>query len=214
MTAPSDPLYTASPVWLDVSGLPDALHAVRKNAWTVFKKVVELDCAAHPAMPGIVEASGTQIGQRCGFEGAAVVKCIDGFRKKKLVRAFIPDHHDEAMLIEIVCPLVTPIAGEELQRAMELALGVNAARAPRRYATAPGLTPDPQREDLLKAVVDRYLHRMSLTMNAFVMDELAILASRYNVSMIEAAMKSAAAAGEKSLGGVFRRLAMPTKDDR
>src|SRR5690606_5093611 len=88
--APGDASHSAAPVWLEFSGLPQALHEVRKNAWIVFKKLVELDCERHPAAPGVVVASPAEIALRTGFDAAAVAQACDGLRRKRLIRVFRP----------------------------------------------------------------------------------------------------------------------------
>jgi len=213
--APGDPLYAVSPAWLEFSGLPEFLHAVRKNSWVIFKKLVELDCERHPARPGVVVVSPGEVGLRTGFDAEAVHKAVDGFRRKKLVRVFLPEHALDDMLYEIAAPLPVPASAEEIARAMEARFGTLGAVAPRRYAFAPDQGPagSAEHEERLRRAVEAYMTHLSLSVNSFVVDELAMLARRYDPELIEAAMRSAAAADERHVSAVYRRLKVARRDD-
>jgi hypothetical protein len=110
------------------------------------------------------------------------------------------------MLYQIARPLPVPATPEELGARLLEAFGPPGARAPRRYYSAPTQPADASREALLRRVVDLYMRHLSLSVNAFVLDELALLARRYDPELIDAAMRAAAASGERHLSAVYRRL--------
>ena len=56
-----------SPEWLELSGLPELLNTKsRMGTWSVFKKIVELDCAKN-SIPGIVEISASELSEMVGI---------------------------------------------------------------------------------------------------------------------------------------------------
>lgn len=198
------PEYAVFPVWLEFSGLPESLHAVRKNAWSGFRKLVELDCCMNPAAPGLAKCAASAVGRRCGFDGDAMLKIATGLRRQRLIRAFIPAHPDEELLYEIAVPLRVPRLFDEIRADMEVSVGPAAARAPWRYAhQEPGAARD---EDTHRAVVDLYLNHLSTALNATTVDELAVLADRYPLPAIQQAFELAAARGQRHLSGIFTFL--------
>ena len=73
------------PLWLELCGLPQYVYEkVRKDAWIVFKKVVELDCFAN-IDPGIIEISLNELANRTGLPVETVEKCLLALKKKKLI---------------------------------------------------------------------------------------------------------------------------------
>ncbi len=110
----SEPM-AASPLWLAYSGLPEWLNQqVNRSAWLVFKTVVELDCARN-ARPATVEVTPVELAAWCGLEAEAVMRTLEGLRRKKCVALFLPEHPEEMALIEVKVPLPTPRSSTEVR---------------------------------------------------------------------------------------------------
>jgi DNA-binding Lrp family transcriptional regulator len=188
-------------LWLDRSGLPKALNRARANGWLVFKTLAELDCRAN-ARPGVVEISMNDLAERCGLEAGAVAKIVEALRKKKLLRCYLPDHDDEDAFIEIVVPLATPIPPDEVARQADDPVGRDARAY--RYAR-PAQEPPPDAAKI-QAVVDLYLNRVSQKMNAFILEQLQMIAARFDMEAIERTVERAAKHEVRSIGWIFKEL--------
>jgi len=190
------------PIWLELSGLPGFVNTkVRKGAWGVFKKIVELDCASN-LEPGVVEVSLSEIASRIGMEPELVAKCLERLKKKKLIACFIPDNFEEKGLFRVVVPLETPIPPPELKKA-------------RPELFPPGddffryvdqKLPEPADDKILQEIVDLYFNSLGLKMNLFILDELRLLRQRFKLSDIKRAFENAKRLDKKSLHWVTRQL--------
>lgn len=188
--------------WIELSGLPAELNEkVRAGAWSVFKKIVEIDCRRH-RVPEAVEISLGELGARCGLAPDKVAKIIEALRKRKFLSCFLPDNPDEPGLFEIRVPLVTPRKAEEIALA----------------ATEPNLR-DPTSFRYLRAseeaaldvqkvqkIVDLYLNTLSQKVNSFIVDEIEILSRRFPFEAIEKAMLRAAKHEIRHIGWVSKEL--------
>lgn len=200
---------TEFPLWLELCGLPQYVYEkVRKDAWLVFKKVVELDCAAN-IDPGIVEISLDELANRTGQPVESVEKSLLALRKKKLVTCFIPDNTEEKALIRIASPLTTPISAQDLKkkRAEIFPPGKDFFRYADQRA------PIPQDDAVLSEIVDLYYNSLGLKMNFFILDELRLMRQRFELSVIKKAFDAARQFGGKSLNWVMRQLLAGSKKD-
>ena len=197
------------PLWLELCGLPQYVYEkVRKDAWIIFKKVVELDCFAN-IDPGIIEISLNELANRTGLPGETVGKCLLALKKKKLISCFIPDNAEEKALIRVALPLPTPIAPKDLkkQRTDIFPPGKDFFR----YADQ--RTPIPQDDATLSEIVDLYYNSIGLKMNFFILDELRLMRQRFELSDIKKTFETARQIGGKNLNWVMRQLLAGSKKD-
>lgn len=187
--------------WLEWSGLPLALNGARQGAWSVFKKLIELDCHAG-RRPGTVEISLEELGERVGIAPDKVEAIIATLRKKKYLRCFLPDSAQEVALFEIRVPVVTPVSPEEVaQRTTDPFL-----RDPAQYryiAAEEAAAPD---ERKVQEVVDYYLNHLSQKVNGFVVEEIEIAARRFPLETIRLAIDRAARHEIRSMSWVLKQL--------
>ena len=197
------------PLWLEFSGLPEFVNTkARKEAWSVFKKVVELDCSSNVA-PGVVEISLKNLALRTGLSPETVARCLEGLRKKKLLACFVPDNFDEKALFRVVIPLETPVPPEEIkQKRIDLfPLGEDFFR----YVDH--RVPQPRDDETLQEIIDLYFNSIGLKMNLFILDELRLLRQRFELSDIKKAFEAAKRIEIKSLRWVIRQLLSWKKKD-
>ena len=197
------------PVWLELSGLPEFLsERVRKEAWTVFKKIVELDCAVN-LEPGVVEASIDELALRTGLPADVIGRCLAALRKKKFLACFIPDNTEEKALIRIIIPLKTPIPPKELKnkRTDIFPPGLDFFR----YVDQP--PPSVENDPILSEIVDLYFNAIGLKMNFFILDELCLMRQRFELSEIKKAFEAAKRYEVKSLRWVMHQLVAGIKKD-
>lgn len=178
------------PIWLERSGLPRALNESCKSplAWTVFKKIVELDCASNRQSPGLVEVSLERLGELTGLPPAKVEQNAKKLRKAGFLRAFLPDNEEEDALFQVAAPLQTPVSWEELRKTTPE--WFEFADWQFRYATE---TPEdiPVRPDekqvadpKLREVVDLYFDNVSMKMNSMILDQLVLISRRFDIALI------------------------------
>ncbi len=196
---------TWAPLWLELSGLPEFLGEKVKGGWPVFKKIVELDCVTNP-LPGIVEISIRELGQRSGVSAEATRRAIVGLRKHELVTAFLPDNDEEEALLRVRTPLKTPLSPEELRRLFPHWFGQEGHFF--RYAETPqdeldALDPE---DPLLKEIVDLYFNTVGLKMNAFILDELRLMRQQFPIDLVRRTFRRAGQNEIRSLQWVMREL--------
>ncbi len=168
-----------SPLWIDHSGLPAWLNAeVRAGAWVVFKKIVELDCAAN-AIPDIVEVKPVELAEWTGLSADVVMKILAKLRQKRLIGACLSASPEESALLQIEIPLKTPVSAAEVCR-QDGALFHPGMRL--RYAYP--IEEPPGDEVRLQQVVDLYFNNISMRINSFVLDELRLVARRFSLDSI------------------------------
>lgn len=187
--------------WLEWSGLPLELNKVRSGGWTVFKKIVDLDCRAHRC-PGTIEISFEMLGDRCGFEPDTTLKIVEALRKKKYLRCYLPDNFEEPALLEIRTPLKTPRSPEEVARRVDDPHLRDVSRY--RYASE-----EPERsadEAKIQEVVDLYFNHLSQKMNSFIVEQIEIVARRFEIDEIRHTMERAARHDLRSIGWVLKEL--------
>jgi hypothetical protein len=189
-----------SPAWLEWVGLPEHLNTrVRQGAWPVFKKLVELDCETN-FRPAPFEITVTELARRTGTKADALVKVLEALRKKRFISCFLPEHPDEEMLCQVTTPLPLPGARDavlaRLPRSMQ--------RDELRYLDEVEIG-DQSREQL-RELVDSYMNNVSHKMNAFILDEIKMLAVRFRTDQIRRIFARARTLGIDSLGWVTREL--------
>lgn len=196
-----------SPLWLQYSGLPEWLNQkVSRSAWTVFKTVVELDCARN-SKPATVEVTVAQLARLCGLDAPVVARTLEGLRKKKCLALFLPEHPEEEALVEVKTPLPLPRPLEEiraefpfnrLDRKVRLRYGQEEGReeGDRESRPAPAL----------QRVLDLYFNQVGFKMNSFILDELRLVAQRFPLEAVEKTFARAAKHDIRSLGWVVREL--------
>lgn len=202
-------MRTECPLWLEFSGLPEFLcKRVRKEAWAVFKKIVELDCAVN-LEPGVVEISLDELALRTGFTADVIGRCVAALRKKKFLACFIPDNTEEKALIRITTPFKTPIPSQELKnkRSDIFPPGLDFFR----YVDQP--PPSVENDPILSEVVDLYFNAIGLKMNFFILDELCLMRQRFELSEVKKAFEAAKRHEIKSLRWVMRQLVAGMKKD-
>lgn len=202
-----------SPLWLEYSGLPQHLAEKTRGgpAWTVFKKIVELDCDRNTA-PGTVEISLLELEQRCGVAPDKIRKLAPALRKLKLLAFFLPDNDEEAALFRVVTPLKTPIDSAAI-RAQEPHLFETGGTYFRYVDDFQAETADelPASDPHLKAVVDLYFDVVGLKMNVFILDELRMLPQKFEMDEIRRVFARARKNEIRSLRWVIQELVRQRK---
>lgn len=204
----SEPM-ASSPLWLEYSGLPELLNdKVSKVAWLVFKKIIEIDCAAN-ARPATIEITPAEIAQRCGLDAPTVMRTLEGLRKRKCLALFLPDHPEETALLEIKIPLPVPKPLEELRAQFPFNHVDEKVRF--RYSSVQEGEADlPARQTGVKKetqrIIDLYFNNVGFKMNSFILDELHLLSQRFAADEIEKAFDRARKNDIRSLGWVAGEL--------
>jgi len=210
----SEPM-ASSPLWLAYSGLPEWLNReINRNAWLVFKTVVEMDCARN-ARPATIEAPPAEIARRCGLAPETVMRTLVGLRRKKCLALFVPEHPEENGLFEVKIPLPTPRTAAQVRE--EFPFNRLDAGARLRYAFVhegaeetgkrpSGTQPTGSVRRDLQRVIDLYLNTVGFKMNSFVLDELRLLCQRFDPDEVEKAFARAAKNDIRSLGWVAKEL--------
>ena len=198
----------SSPLWLAYSGLPGWLNEkVSRAAWSVFKVVVELDCARN-ARPATVEVSPSEIAALCGLPDATVMRALEGLRRKKCLALFLPEHPEETALMEVQAPLPTPISVDEVRKAFPfntLDPGVRLRYADPVDNEEADARRSADRRDL-ERVIDLYFNTVGFKMNSFILDELRLIYQRFAPDEVEKTFARAEKNDIRSLGWVVREL--------
>jgi hypothetical protein len=199
----------ASPLWLAASGLPEWLNAnAGRNGWLVFKTVVELDCARN-GRPATVEETPADLARRCGLAPDAVMRTLEALRRKKCLALFLPEHPEEAALLEVKVPLPTPRSAEEVRAEFPFNMLDPSVRL--RYAsTLEGSDAAARREAGdrrdLERVIDLYFNAVGFKMNNFILDELRLVCQRFSHEEVEKTFARAQKNGIRSLGWIVKEL--------
>lgn len=199
---------TSFPLWIEYSGLPEFVNSKVRGgaAWPVFKKIAELDCGAN-AEPDTVEIPLTELARLCGVESAAARKAILAMRKLKLVSCFLPESDEEAALLKIRIPLPTPQTIEQIKAAHPRIFMETAQRF--RYADewdAETGELSAAADPVLQEIVDLYFNAVGLKMNAFILDELRLLRTKFPPDQVRRTFRRAQQNEIRSLHWVVREL--------
>jgi hypothetical protein len=198
------------PAWLEFSGLPKLLNAkVRIGAWSVFAKLVELDCERN-RRPGLVELTVSELAERVGLKPEVVMRILKGLSKCKVAQSFIPEHPDEEMLFCVAAPLKAPHSRAGIEQRLNQA-GVP---GPWSFRYLDKESTEGASESALQEVVDAYFNAIGLKMNTFILDELRLLSSRFTLKRVKRAFALAHQRGIRQLGWVARELYRWERRDR
>lgn len=205
--------YSAFPLWLELSGLPAKLNGDGKHpfAWTVFHRIVEEDVRRNAARPGIVELSVEQLAEACGLDRKKLHKAVNLSRKAGVVRAFLPENDEEPACFQIITPIPTPKSADEV-RALHGGEFVD-AQWPPRYAVEVAPESEQDRESRahkIQRVGDLYLNTFSMRLNSLIVDELQLIADRYDLDLIERVFHLAKKKEVRSLGWVVSEIRRET----
>lgn len=204
-----DPAYAPFPLWLELSGLPAHLNETAKVpfAWAVFHKVVELDMETNVTRPGMIEITPAELAERCGLDDKKLLKALKGIRKAGLARMFLPDHEEEVALLQILTPIPTPKDADRV-RAEHPSLFLD-TQWPPRYAVA-AEEPDPakaeSREEKVKRVVELYFDVFSMRMNSLILDQVQLIADRYDEALIRKVFERAKKRETRSIGWILTEI--------
>jgi hypothetical protein len=201
--------FARFPAWITASGLPAHLAAEAKSplAWLLWRTIVEREIGSN-RRPGPVECTLADLEQATGIPAAKIPPLVGKLRKAGVLRAFLPEGEEDAALFQIVAPLPTPTPWETV-RASNPALAELPDSA-FRYATESAPAPDEDApggeapESKLKAVVDLYLDTVSMKMNSFVLDELRLIAARFDLALIRKVFARARSKEVQSLSWIVR----------
>lgn len=199
------------PAWIERSGLPRHLAETCKtpHAWWVFRRIVELDIETN-RVPGTVEIALDELGARIGLSGDQVAAAAKKLRKPGVLRSFLPDNTEEGALFQVVAPLPTPTDWIALKEAHEdlRELPDSAFRYAVAGAEAPPCEGAPVEEfdTRLREVTDLYLGLVSMKLNTFVLDELWLIATRYDLALIRKAFARARAKQVQSLAWILKEI--------
>ncbi|MGB9692653.1 MAG: hypothetical protein ACPL7D_10865 [Candidatus Sumerlaeaceae bacterium] len=195
-----------APLWLELSGLPFFLAEKARTpvAWSIFKKIVELDCALNP-VPGIVQISLDDLAKRCGAKADIVRRTMKALQKLGILACFLPETDEEEAFFQVKTPLHTPLSPDEVRGHHPELFAAEGHYF--RYAQATeGSEYDDSEDVLLKEVVDLYLNAIGLKLNAFVLDELRLIRQRFPIDLIRQTFRRAAKNDIHSLGWVMKEL--------
>jgi len=192
-----------SPLWLEAAGYPRYLNEkIRQGAWPVFKKLVELDCAAN-AMPDVFTASVADIAAAAGVETKVVTRVVAGLRKEGMLRFYLPEHEEEEAMFQFVTPFRPPMPVEQARERLA-ALAAQKADRLRYIDSFPAR--GPVADSLVQQVVDAYVDTFGARVNSFVLDELALLAGRFRGDEIKTVLARAAQMQKPSLRWATQEL--------
>lgn len=204
------------PAWIERSGLPRHLAETTKSPhpWWVLRKIVELDMDTN-RIPGTVEASLDDVGALVGLSGDQVGTALKKLRKAGAVRSFLPDNTEEPALFQVVAPLPTPTPWRAVREAHAdlRELPETAFRYAEAGAEAPPRDGAPVEEfdTRLREVTDLYLGVVSMKMNTFVLDELWLIATRFDMALIRKAFARARAKQVQSLAWILKEIRVENK---
>lgn len=203
--APMEP-RAEFPLWIEYSGLPTLLNdsARTPSAWLIFRKIVELDIEANATAPGTIEITPAALGLRCGVPARALRRVLGAFRKARVLRAFLPQEDDEPALFQITVPLPTPTPPAVVAETHPGLFG-NQSLSALRYATEPD-GDLPSTAEKRRRVIDLYLDVVSMRMNAFIQDELRLIAERYDQALVEKVFARARQRDTPSLGWILAEI--------
>ena len=190
-------------MWLEYSGLPEMLNKeIRMGAWSVFKKIVEIDCL-HNHHPDTFEISLADLSMMVGMDARAIRSVITRLRRKKLLVCFVPDSAEEQGLFRINVPLPTPRSAREVKRlfAAMFPPGKDFFRYADQHVTET-TGDDPELQEL----VDIYLNTVGIRINIFILDELRLLKERFDMSRLRDVFSQARERGIKNLRWIGRKL--------
>ncbi len=195
-----------APLWLEFSGLPGLLAGkVRGAGWIVFRKIVELDCAVN-TQPDTVETTLVELAERTGVAPPAVRKAIGALRKMKLVACFLPESDEETALLRVRVPLATPRPPDEIKAAWPRLF----QEPPQHFRYAeewePSALESRESDPALQEIVDLYFNAVGLKMNAFVLDELALIRHRFPMDQVRRTFRRAQQNEIRSLHWVVKEL--------
>ncbi len=209
---------TEFPLWIERSGLPRHLAEVCKtpNAWLLFRKIVELDMATN-RLPGTVEVSLEALQELTGLTPAQSAAAARKLRKAGIMRCFLPDNEEEAALFQVITPLETPTPWADV-REREPAL-VEAPDHAFRYAhESPDAPPpeaaSPEAEPRIREVADLYLDMVSTRLNTFVLDELRLIAMRYDPGLVRKVFARARQKEVHSLSWILKEVRREIEIDK
>lgn len=212
----SDEGFIRFPLWIERSGLPARLAEECKTplAWMIFRKVVELDCARNRT-PGVVEVSLRDLAELTAIDAKKLEATIRKMRKCAVLRSFLPDNEEEEALFEVIAPLATPIPWEEVRKAVPELFHLSDRQFRYAHAREDAPPPSPDGTDpKLKEVVDLYLDNVSMKMNAFILDELRLIASRFDLPLVRKVFARARTREVQSLAWILREIRIETKAKR
>src|SRR5690606_29490958 len=133
--------------------------------------------------------------------------------KSGVMRSFLPDNEEEDALFEIITPLATPTPWEEVRKNHPELFSLPDHQF--RYATATATEAPPPTKDghdpKLKEVVDLYLDNVSMKMNAFILDELRLIAARFDLPMVRKVFARARTKEVQSLAWILREIRLEQK---
>lgn len=200
--------FAKIPMWLELSGLPAAMNDAAKlqAAWSVFCKIVALDCQRNPSSPSHVAISLRDLGEACGITPGAATRIAQSLQKKKWIACFIPDNEEEEALFQVKVPLPTPTPAEQLKQAHP-GLFPN-PEEPLRYESS---TEESTREadpsdPILHEVIDLYFNSISMKMNGVILDELLLVRRRFELALIRRIFARAKKHGITSMSWLLREL--------
>jgi hypothetical protein len=201
--------HRPSPDWIAFSGLPRHLAEACKSplVWPVFRAVVDLDCARQ-RLPGVVEVSLADLGALCGLPAEQVGKALRKARKAGVLRCFLPDNDEEEALLQVVAPLPTPISWEQVRRAHAFLREApdHAFRYARAATDEPVATDRETADPKLREVIDLYFNTVSMKMNAFILDELALIARQFDLALVRKVFARARAREVQGLSWILSEV--------
>ncbi len=198
------------PLWIEQSGLPLHLNETTKSplAWLVFRKIVELDIATNRT-PGTVEISLGELGTLVGLDAKKTEATLKKLRKGGVLRSFLPDNDEEPALFQVIAPLPTPVPWETVreQNPTLFKLPDHAFRYATGTEEAPPEKPGTEVQDpKLREVVDLYFSTVSMKMNAFIFDELRLIAARFDLPLIRKVFARARQKEVQTLGWILKEI--------
>ncbi len=192
-----DPLMVRFPVWIEESGLPEAIHRdLGPDPWILFRKLVEIEVDSN-LIPGSAIVDLKDLVRWTGIPEPTVWSCLERIESKGLI-SFRETHH--AISLRIFEPLPAPVSEEEIRQRLSERLSVPATIF-LRY-----LTPL-EAEDRVQRVVYLYQCCFGISFTPRIAEDLEEIALTYDVGTIMETFEEAFQRKTKGLNWIKRRLA-------
>lgn len=200
------------PIWIEYSGLPELLNKQNRTvgAWSVFKKLIELDCSTNPDH-GTIELSINELSVCTGIQPKIIAKILKVLQKKEYIAAFIPDNFEEKGLFRIHVPVKTPLSYNEVLKKHKVTLTKIQQIPSERYANESELDSKQKRE--LQKVIDLYFSTISQKMNNFILDQLKLINLTFPMHLIKKVFDIGRRNEIKSLHWAIQQLYREAKKD-
>lgn len=203
-------MINESPRWLEYSGLPQKLNELAGICtWSIFKKLIELDCAAN-LEPDLFFETIERISQATGLDSKLVRETLVKLRELNYIECYLPESDHELAYFRIKVPIDTPKSPLEIPYAdggLYQAPGEVGISSLRYFST--GTTEaEPSSRDSKKfdKILHWYFDLCGAKMNSFILEQLIELEKLFDLERIKKAFEKAKKNNCRSLSFVLSEL--------